>query len=193
MTLIYVLPFFEYIVYINTRRNLKNAKGKKLTIENWILTTTWTARTFIIQLLNRPFCNQFESFSLSLSFFPPLPDLKKESVFLFQWNAINNREREREKSTYYCVKVFLELDLQKNVDFWERLFPSSSYVCIHFLKMKMHSDLTGQNVLKIMKHLIKIALHKKIIMLTYNGSLKRNYIVFTARSCLYEIPMLSHT
>lgn len=119
-------------------------REKKLTIENWILTTTCTARTFIIQLLNRPFCNEFESLLFSLlylSLFLAYLTLKKNLFVFFYFNEM--RLTKERKSTYYCVWVFLELDLQKNVDFWERLFSSSStYVfCIHFHKTKMHSDI----------------------------------------------------
>lgn len=144
---------------------------------NWILTTTWTARTCIIQMLNRPFCNQFDSHSLSFSFvltlFRTYLIWQTNLIFSsFQWYAINKREK---KSTYDCVwECFLELDVQKPADSWERLFSFSSCVCIHFLRNKMHYWFNWtQNILK---HLNKIALHNKTITLAYLfiAPLKRN-------------------
>lgn len=165
-------------------------RGKKLTIENWILTTTCTARTFIILLLNRPFCNEFESLPFSLfylSLFLTYLTLKKNLFFNFNEMRLT---KERKQSTYYCVWVFLELDLQKICRFLRKIifFFIDVCVCIPFHKMKMHSDIQLDKISRNTSS--KLHFIKKNLMFT---CIRIQWIIKKELHRLYEIPMLSYS
>lgn len=128
---------------------MKNVKGKKQ-IENWILTTTWTARAFIIQLLKRPFRNQFESFPFSLSLLLQIfltsffyifiichlkCDLKK---YFFSYSNEMRLTKEKKSTYIVCVFFLSELDLQKEKCRFLRKF--IFFIAVRLLSFSANED-----------------------------------------------------